>query len=73
MSAQRAETTEERRRQGEEAWETIRRIRAEIAAANPDMTDEDWDEFADAWAEEVNEGLRNIVRRSRGEPTSAPD
>ncbi len=69
MSAQRAEIDDERaRRKG--AWEEIRRIRAEIATANPDMTDEDWDELAESWAEDVNEGLREIVRRSRGELSS---
>lgn len=70
MSAQRAEITQDERQRRQAAIARWRDLQAEIAAANPDMTDEDWDRFADEWAEEVNEGLRNIVRRSRGEPTS---
>lgn len=67
MSAQRAETTEERLPQGEEALAEFRRIQANIRAANPDMTDDDWDRLGDEWADEVNEGLRRHVRRTRGE------
>lgn len=70
MSAQRAETTQDERERRQALIADWRGLQAEIAAANPDMTDEDWDRFADEWAEAVNEGLRNIVRRSRGEPTT---
>lgn len=68
MSAQRAnDITDDDRRAGEEAIATVRRLRAEIAAANPDMTDEDWERFANEWAEAVDDGLRRHVRRQRGE------
>lgn len=70
MSAQRAnDISEEERTRRRTALDNLHRLREEIAAANPDMSDEDWDRFADEWAEDVNEGLRDIVRRSRGEPT----
>ena len=68
MSAQRAtDISDDDRRAGEKAIATVRRIQAEIAAANPDMTQDDWDEFADLWAEEVNNGLRAHVIRQREE------
>ena len=71
MSAQRAnDISEEERTRRRTALDNLRRLREEIAAANPDMSDEDWDRLADEWAEDVNEGMRDIVRRSRGELTS---
>ena len=70
MSAQPANIDDDDRRRRQAAWEDLRRLRDELAAANPDMTDEDWDDVAEQWAAEVDEGLRDIVRRSRGELTS---
>ena len=49
----------------EDALARIYRLRAEIAAENPDMTDEDWDALAERWAAEVKAGLAKRVRKSR--------
>jgi hypothetical protein len=46
----------------DEALATLERIRAEIRAANPDMTEEDWDAFADQLAEDVDDGIRRRLR-----------
>ena len=43
------------------------RLRAQIRANNPEMTDADWEALADRWAADVDEGLRAHVRKSRGE------
>ena len=51
----------------ESAEERVRRLQREIAAANPDLTDDDWDALAEQWTGAVNEGLRERVRRSRSE------
>ncbi len=71
MSAQRAEqpteSDEERKRAGREALAEFRRLQDKLRAANPDMTEEDWDTLADEWAEAVNEGLREHVRRHNEE------
>lgn len=68
MSAQRAvPSINQDDLEGDQAIAVIDRLRAEIAAANPDMSDQDWNAFAERWAEEVNEGLRRHVRRQRGE------
>lgn len=61
-------TTEQRRLTFEEALAQLRRLQAEIAAANPDLTDDDWDAIAEEWAADVNAALARRVRRSRGEP-----
>lgn len=50
-----------------EAVAELRRLRAEIAADHPTLTDEDWDALAERAASEVNEALRDHVRTSRGE------
>jgi hypothetical protein len=60
-------TTEKRRFTREEAVAELRRLRAEIAEANPDLTDEDWDAIAERWTADVNAALADHVRRSRGE------
>jgi len=49
----------------EEAVAKLRRLRAELADANPDLTDEDWDDFASRWAADVNAGLADRVRERR--------
>lgn len=59
----RTPTTTEQRLIREDAAEEICRLRAEIAASNPDMTDGDWDALADRWAADVDDGLRDRVRR----------
>ncbi|MDP9364740.1 MAG: hypothetical protein M3Q10_11040 [Chloroflexota bacterium] len=61
-------TIQQRRLTFEEALAEVQRLQAKIAAANPDLSEEDWDTLADAWAEDVNAALANHVRRSRGEP-----
>jgi len=45
----------------------LQRLRAELRANNPDLSDDDWDALADRWAADVDEGLRAVVRKSRGE------
>lgn len=68
MSAQRAtDISEDDRRAGDEAIAECRRIQAQIQARNPDMTQEDRDELADRWAEDVNEAIRDQVIRQREE------
>ena len=67
MSAQREDIPNEKQQALLELAEAVRSIQDDLRAAHPDYTEEDWERFADEWAEEVNEGLRNIVRRSRGE------
>lgn len=68
MSAQRAnDISEDDRRAGEEAVAAFRQIQARIQARNPDMTEEDWDELGDRWAEDVNEALRRHVMQQREE------
>jgi hypothetical protein len=61
-------TTEKRQFTREEAVAELRRLRAEIAEANPDLTDEDWDALAERWTADVNAALADHVRESRGEP-----
>lgn len=61
-------TTATPRRIREEAVADLRRLRTEIAEANPDLSDEDWDALAERWTADVNAALANHVRRSRGEP-----
>ena len=63
--------TTQKQRSREEAVEELRRLRAEIAEANPDLTDEDWDALAERWAAEVKAALADHVRKSRGETDSA--
>ena len=41
----------------------IDRLRREIAEANPDLTDEDWDALADEWAEDVKRGMASRGKR----------
>lgn len=67
MSAQRAETTEERRQAGRSALAALRKLQDELRKANPDFTEEDWDRLADEWADEVNQGLREHVLRQNAE------
>ena len=55
------------KRSPEEVMAELRRLRAQIRADNPDMTEADWEAFADRLAAEVNDGLRAHVRKSRGE------
>ena len=54
------------KRTPEEVVELLERIRAEIRADNPEVTDAEWDELADRLGREVKEGLGEIVRESRG-------
>jgi len=71
VSAQRAtDISDDDRRAGEEAVAEFRRIQARIQARSPDMTQEDWDELGDRWAEDVNEALRAHVIRQREEEAS---
>ncbi len=71
MSAQRAnDTLEDDRRAGDEAVAAFRRIQARILANNPDMTDDDWEELAERWAEDVDEAIRAHVIRQREEEAS---
>ena len=58
-------TTGKRQFTREEAVAELRRLRAEVVAANPDLTDEDWDALAERWAADVNPALADHVRRSR--------
>ena len=57
------------RKSGAELMADLNRLRAEVRANNPDMTEDDWETPADRWAEDVNEGPRERVRRGRGETT----
>lgn len=71
MGAQRAsDIADEDRREGERAITRVRAIQARIRARNPDMTEADWDELAERWAEEVNEGIRTHVLKQREEEAS---
>ena len=45
----------------------LHQLRADLRADNPDMTEADWEAFADRLAAEVDDGLRAFVRKSRGE------
>lgn len=65
-------TTETPTRTREEAVAEFYRLRAEIAEANPDLTDEDWDALAEWWAADVNAALADHVRRGRGELEGHP-
>lgn len=67
MSAQRAETIEERKQAGREALAAIRTFQDELRRLNPDFTNEDWDRLAEEWAEEVNESLRAHVLKRNAE------
>lgn len=51
----------------DEALEWFRQLHAQIAAANPDLTDKDWDVIAEQVACEMKAGLAQRVRQSRGE------
>lgn len=55
------------KRTPEEVSEDLSRLRAEIRVDNPDMTEADWVAFADQLAAEIDDGLRERVRKSRGE------
>ena len=55
------------RRSPEEVRAELRRLRAEIRADNPDMSDADWDALADRLGAEVKAELAERVRASRGE------
>lgn len=60
-----ATPTQQARRAPEQVIEELRRLRAEIRADNPDLTDEDWDALADRLGAEVKAGLAQRVRASR--------
>ena len=51
----------------EQAVARIHQLRAELAEANPDMTDEDWDALAERWAAAVKAGLAERMRKLRGD------
>ena len=66
MSAQRAnDISDDDRRAGDEAIARVRAIQERIRARNPDMTQDDWDELADRWAEDVDDGIRAFVIKQR--------
>lgn len=60
-------STEKRRLSPEEALAELERIRANIAEDLKDLTPEEQEALFDQWIEDVNEGLRQVVLRSRGE------
>lgn len=48
---------EHKRPSRDEILKRFRQLQAELAAANPDLTDEDWASLADRWAADVKAGL----------------
>jgi hypothetical protein len=55
------------KRTPEQVADELRRLRAEMRADNPTLTDADWDELADRLGEELKARLAQRVRESRGE------
>ena len=66
-------TTKQTERTTEELVAELRRLRAEIRADNPDLTDADWDALADRLGTEVKHALGNRVRASRGDADEGGD
>lgn len=64
--------TEQKRPSRKEVLARFRRLQTEIAAANPDLTDDDWAALADQWAADVRAGLGVREQRSRAEITVEP-
>lgn len=62
-----ATTTDTRRLTREEAVAELLRLRAEIAEATKDLTDDEYEALVDDLTRDVDDGLRDRVRRSRGE------
>ena len=50
--------------------EAFFRLRAEIAEATKDLTEEEYEALIEDLTHKVNEGLRRYVRESRGEDVS---
>lgn len=49
----------------EEVADELRRLRAEMRADNPELTDAEWDALAERLGDEVKAGLAERVRQSR--------
>ncbi len=60
-------TTEKPLRTREEAVAEFYRLRAEIAEATKDLTEDEYEALIEDLARQVKEGLRQHVRQSRGE------
>ncbi len=66
MVSQKAPNPRTKQRSPAKLRADLQRLRAELRAANPDMSEADWVTFADRIAAEVDDGLRERVRQSRG-------
>jgi len=64
-------STKKRRLSPEEALAELERIRANIAEDLKDLTPAEQEALFDRWIEDVNDGLRQVVLRSRGEDGNA--
>jgi hypothetical protein len=53
--------------------EELRRLRAEMSAANPELTDADWDALAERLGDEVKVRLAERVGPSRGQDVERAD
>ena len=60
-------TTEKPPRPREEAVAEFYRLRAEIAEATKDLTEDEYEALVEDLTRRVKEGLRQHVRQSRGE------